>query len=1701
MALKKLHTEVDKAIREVRACLEAYDERWQELLDFNRQFVERKDHLVDEAKKEVVRGKKHSVRTSTLELLDYKHVNDAKTRIEADLEGALRKLHRLKQQLADWVHNYSDRDIRNKDTLTELRKSIELRYKRGRVFYSQGRSSQPSSLAGGVGRGACAPLEAPSAQWIVGLLDSLGVQVEAWEGELAALRREEDEAAGGSRDAGALLGRKPRKKGGAREAREGSEASGLAPESVKQERVEQLTAMLDLHRSHVRHLEQLLHAVCGEEVDEEDERLGELRDILEPYVHDNADLAIIVAEDVYQELGLVSGDKVRSPPDDDAVATAAGSRPPSPDSSRAGGEPRPATAVEAGATRERTGDDLGSGGERESRGAGAGEELRSRAGTLRHPSPSSAPPLTGQLPRASFSAAAASAVKLPSSSSSSSLASRADLSERPRGAAERQNKRPLGERLAAAVVTASAASPSPAAPRPAEPQAKAAAAARPRPRGYAEALIFSMQGSSAARTAPDAADFPALSANAFAVPAPEKERRRGGAKKNAAAPPADEAQARAEESAGAGVGARGERDARDSSKAARLEEPLREAAGAGRAAAEGEGRVPWWDAAAATRDDHETVRSPLPSSADGTGGGEDTHRRTEGLEDREHVGVAARLDADLVVVSAESASGWLYGYRLSSAQPGERPQFGWFPPDVPHVFARAPAASGGPSSSRSPSLSPETGHPASHPSFFWPAVESRPAGDEGPLRARGSAFASPLKVEAPASRSLGHASHPDVAFASSASAPSSCFFGPSACPPFLPAAHAEQPRPRDAHSRPRLPLGSGAGSFPAAAQGSLPAAESREPVSAASLFSAAFGASCAPPPSAGCAAPLKVEGPLANAGRLKGRVERPSRESPWLSLDPGAAGLFRPPGCLANACLEAPGASAHAVQRDAFLLDAGASARHAAAGDGAAGDGAAGSHCTFFAFSQASSLPAGGALPSTSLANFASSSSPVASSSTHSGGAGSGAGCLGSPLSSKSSPCGVTTPQHAGGGASGDGMSGLGGASQAAFAASSAPQHERRAAAAKGREATEGCEPTCPFSPFSSAASSSVLPVSALKAPPLGESPLLGKAEGLSVCASGHVEAQASRSAGVSTTFSDSARSSGLVARATGDCEGEKAAHGANASVAGEEGDSLLSKSLLDGLECLASPRSAAEDSALRADLDDVRLPGRRCVCSDGDPSCFAFPLGAPAFSSASPFPLAAWPDSRGCGGRGVRGDEEARRRASGELYVSRSPEPLSPQRACSPPASSLSFPLSGAPLKRDPPAAGDCRGAPPEAPWAAAEPAAARHDAGVCVKCLYSVCTVVHVIPEEVEVRELSWSWHGELVVPRRRRGDAKREEAASEASRAAAHAEGDRGVLATAAESRAEGGAAQDDRRAEERGERMHQSRESATAGNREGDREKMRHATGAEARQDARRNARDAASAAARSPSASCASERERDKQGGGTLSKASRAASCSSRDLGNREASADSAGAAAGEEWARGAAAFGDRLEARVRDLATDAAAASSPASLASLAVCEACLARRPQTLLTFEKGEKVEVLVHHRQGWIFGRIRDQPHRRGWFPDYMLQRPEDVCTPLSHEQLLFACNLPHLVSLSACGPCTDVSPGGGSRRGGGKVAAKRRGRAAWAKLPLAFRVVSGRRAASSWPAEAVAPEAPRSGTGAGKRPEEEGRRRFRAGQKEV
>lgn len=140
---RRLQAEIEKTAREVKATIEAYDERWQELRRFNQNQIGVKERMWQEARREQMRGKKHAVRTATLELLDFKHVCDSKMKMESDLETCLRKLHRQKQQLIEWL-NMSE--LRTQyDELRDWKKQIELRYKRGRIFYCLGHSSEDSN--------------------------------------------------------------------------------------------------------------------------------------------------------------------------------------------------------------------------------------------------------------------------------------------------------------------------------------------------------------------------------------------------------------------------------------------------------------------------------------------------------------------------------------------------------------------------------------------------------------------------------------------------------------------------------------------------------------------------------------------------------------------------------------------------------------------------------------------------------------------------------------------------------------------------------------------------------------------------------------------------------------------------------------------------------------------------------------------------------------------------------------------------------------------------------------------------------------------------------------------------------------------------------------------------------------------------------------------------------------------------------------------------------------------------------------------------------------------------------------------------------------------------------------------------------------------------------------------------------------------
>ncbi|KEP67204.1 UNVERIFIED_CONTAM: hypothetical protein HHA_234640 [Hammondia hammondi] len=1613
MALKKLHTEVEKALREVRACIDAYDERWQELLEFNRQFLEKPDHL-DEAKKDVLRGKKHSVRTASLELVDIKHVNDTKARIEADLEGSLRKLHRLKQQLSDWLHNYSDKDIRNKVALVELRKSIELRYKRGRVFYSQGQSSQPGEsvgllAAGSRGGAGCRLAPCEAARWMTDFIDTLHAQIEGWENELTSL------SGRGSEDA---QPKKCRRRSG----REEVDAAKGTP--LRQERIDQLAAMLDLHRLHVGCLEGLLHAVCAQELDGDDERLEELREILEPYVHDNADLVVIVADDVYQELGLAcSADALRreaaswqGPLARDALTTEETTS-------------RAAALTEAEAQRDKrsTSSSRRSAAPLASSDAGeapteAGKREGADGDSSAHPTTqcstrAGATPI--EPPRASFAAAAAAALKLsPSCSSSpaggrerlpssrfapgascvSALASSAPLREdetrnshglrdsvgassSPDGCdkASQRPDQPNGSISSSSSSfsssfssssssssfssSSSSASSSPSSasssassssgcvrgsgeaggsssaksasrPEAQDPRLVLApgAAARkgttgasfeggfpaesmlrqealseeekeetsllrngvptkPRPSGYAEAVTSSSTSALHAATC-----SPALARSVSEVQeaggsggeAPPRETRtsaghreasRGSECKPAAWGPAPAGawalRGAARAAAAEVLGDPGEKEEQFSRESAEVDcerrKPQREetqvasayrspatlgclrgSLGAGRGRADesvngatecaGAGEAGVGEGARSPGERRETTRDSSSCGPRGKGDWEAREGRTPAADG----GV-------VVALTTETASGWVYGYRVHALQTGEALQCSWYPPETPHVFI------------------------PSYREAVDPAALSVLAGDRL-APARSACAAAPQAVDA----RLSDQDRTSLSFPCAAALRAA-----TDRPTFVrPQAVAVSPR-----SRVALLRGSGRGDRDSDLTSE--AVESKRPLGRGSPHAAAES------PFLGC----KAESPNSGASSLLA--------APLPAFSPTAGGSSQDSvqilwsSCGGSPASAAPAAfprvsdAAKATPLRGWSPDA-SPAGFPTAAEGRDAGGTSGDVCSLDAFF-ANSADVGASGDATfatspSLATL-SPSSPVASSSTHSGGAGSGACCVGSPASSKSSPCGVVTPQSRGGEPGRN--SGLP-ARPASLSQVSDSSHQPSRRGNKGEggqrlfgdaDIWAGVASLLPpgvgeeeggISPLEATSSLPPLPSgpdAAARPACCGERRAAGPqaAGGTSGFASGGVSDGQPGSAGASTTFSDSARSS-RVQSSQPSRDGEKLAR------------------------CVAA--GAATERVEEA-------TGAR----PGDPEFCPTLL--------PPHALHANAEERQ---RSDRGGNRERGEQTGEGRTRHS---------------------SGS-RDRD----------------AAAVGAGALQR--LCQKCLCSVCTVVHILPDEVEVRELHWSWHGELVDEGRDVSPEEEREREVESDEEGTWKRSQREKRNCESELAGR-------REPEDEEESPGRRRRSVECVRRPGTQGKAaeEEGHGEAASEDVKRGHR-------------CRVESREREEGSGDWR-------VSSEDGDDTERRSSASRLSSAEPPASGASGVSPRMSRHL------------PRVRQSPRTCRGCAARLAHSLLCFEKGEFVEVLVHHRQGWIFGRIRGQPHRRGWFPDYMLQRPEDVCSALPLEDL--------------------------------------------------------------------------------------------------
>eukprot|EP01054_Gregarina_sp_Poly1_P008086 Gregarina_sp_Poly_1__8085@NODE_465_length_8170_cov_101_841787_g379_i0_p2_GENE_NODE_465_length_8170_cov_101_841787_g379_i0NODE_465_length_8170_cov_101_841787_g379_i0_p2_ORF_typecomplete_len722_score122_73Not3/PF04065_15/3_3e35CENPF_leu_zip/PF10473_9/1e02CENPF_leu_zip/PF10473_9/0_041OmpH/PF03938_14/1_5e03OmpH/PF03938_14/0_77Sipho_Gp157/PF05565_11/2_2e03Sipho_Gp157/PF05565_11/5_3_NODE_465_length_8170_cov_101_841787_g379_i01562321 len=293
---RRLLSEIDKVLRETRASLDLYDERWLELRDFNRTQVGVKEKMWEESRREQLRGKKHAVRTATLELLDFKHVCDSKAKMESDMENTLKRLHRYRQQLTEWL---GCTELRTQsDELRDLRKQIELRYKRGRVFYRLGMSSDDCAETDGNADSAV--------EWISKFIEKLKLQADAWEADVEALSRKLSS--------------------------EKSKAEKGDLDSLR-DRKAQLDAFVDLHKMHIRKLEALLRAIRSRAVTLTEGQGEEIYEALCPYIEDNTDLTVVVADEIYHDVQLPvyyssdSGESVENLSREESVSPISVSRP------------------------------------------------------------------------------------------------------------------------------------------------------------------------------------------------------------------------------------------------------------------------------------------------------------------------------------------------------------------------------------------------------------------------------------------------------------------------------------------------------------------------------------------------------------------------------------------------------------------------------------------------------------------------------------------------------------------------------------------------------------------------------------------------------------------------------------------------------------------------------------------------------------------------------------------------------------------------------------------------------------------------------------------------------------------------------------------------------------------------------------------------------------------------------------------------------------------------------------------------------------------------------------------------------------------------------------------------------------------------------------------------------------------------------
>lgn len=288
MSSKKLSAEVDRVIKELRQQMEIYDEKWQQLKNLCALSAVMSSTAPEEKNSGLKAKKKVGNRPQSVESIDQRSVQDQISRLKNELEAAHKRLYKYRQQMELYANNP---DLKNTGKsaadLLLLKKDIERRGKRGKVFFLRGVSSE-------VDDGQNMTLESEAVEWISNFLADLNQQSDQFQAELEEI------------------------------------TSGRL--TVDPARADQIRAMLELHRLHTSRLEDILRVVQNKTinrkghpydrvkeeiaatnfvagVEEEDDGttdyLSDIRDALEPYVHQNEDMSYIVAEEIYDQLTAV----------------------------------------------------------------------------------------------------------------------------------------------------------------------------------------------------------------------------------------------------------------------------------------------------------------------------------------------------------------------------------------------------------------------------------------------------------------------------------------------------------------------------------------------------------------------------------------------------------------------------------------------------------------------------------------------------------------------------------------------------------------------------------------------------------------------------------------------------------------------------------------------------------------------------------------------------------------------------------------------------------------------------------------------------------------------------------------------------------------------------------------------------------------------------------------------------------------------------------------------------------------------------------------------------------------------------------------------------------------------------------------------------------------------------------------------------